>query len=79
MTAGPQTFNAIISNLTTHYVNTTPQRTKLLDAFMAFLVAVGALQFVYCVLAGNYVRPPSSLTHTLSVFLSLCLSKMMQY
>lgn len=23
---------------------------------MAFLVAVGALQFVYCVVAGNYVR-----------------------
>ena len=38
-----------------HYRDTTPQRTKLLDAFMAFLVAVGALQFVYCVLAGNYV------------------------
>ncbi|KAG7292530.1 hypothetical protein NEMBOFW57_002565 [Staphylotrichum longicolle] len=32
----------------------TPQRTKLLDAFMAFLVAVGALQFLYCILAGNY-------------------------
>lgn len=45
-----------------HYLDTTPQRTKLLDAFMAFLVAVGALQFLYCILAGNYVRtqsPPS--------------------
>ncbi|KAL2178853.1 DAD/Ost2, partial [Thermothelomyces heterothallicus CBS 202.75] len=36
------------------YLDTTPQRTRLLDAFMAFLVAVGALQFLYCVLAGNY-------------------------
>lgn len=27
----------------------------LLDAFMAFLVLVGAVQFAYCVLAGNYV------------------------
>ncbi len=34
----------------------TPQRVKLLDAFMAFLMAVGLLQFVYCVIAGNYVR-----------------------
>lgn len=34
----------------------TPQRVKLLDAFMAFLIVVGVLQFVYCVLAGNYVR-----------------------
>ena len=42
--------------MASHYVDTTPQRTKLLDAFMAFLVVVGGLQFVYCVLAGNYVR-----------------------
>lgn len=37
------------------YVDKTPQRVKLIDAFMAFLVVVGGLQFVYCVLAGNYV------------------------
>ncbi|KIH90362.1 hypothetical protein SPBR_01030 [Sporothrix brasiliensis 5110] len=44
----------VVDNLLSHYQKATPQRTKLLDAFMAFLVAVGALQFVYCVLAGNY-------------------------
>jgi oligosaccharyltransferase complex subunit epsilon len=38
------------------YLDTTPQRTKLIDVFMAFLVVVGVLQFVYCVLVGNYVR-----------------------
>jgi len=27
---------------------------KLIDAFMAFLVVVGGLQFVYCVIGGNY-------------------------
>jgi len=36
------------------YVQRTPQRVKLLDSFMAFLVVVGALQFVYCVIVGNY-------------------------
>jgi len=36
------------------YVQKTPQRVKLLDCFMAFLVAVGVLQFVYCVIAGNF-------------------------
>ncbi|KAK6342685.1 oligosaccharyltransferase complex subunit epsilon [Orbilia javanica] len=36
------------------YQKDTPQRTKLIDVFMGFLVAVGALQFVYCVVAGNY-------------------------
>ncbi|KAF3919767.1 hypothetical protein ABW20_dc0108425 [Dactylellina cionopaga] len=36
------------------YRTNTPQRTKLIDVFMVFLVAVGIVQFVYCVLAGNY-------------------------
>ena len=38
-----------------NYLDKTPQRTKLIDVFMAFLVVVGVLQFVYCVIAGNYV------------------------
>jgi oligosaccharyltransferase complex subunit epsilon len=38
-----------------NYLERTPQRVKLLDAFLAFLVAVGVLQFVYCVVGGNYV------------------------
>lgn len=42
-----------------NYLDTTPQRTKLIDLFMAFLVVVGGLQFLYCVIAGNYVCGPS--------------------
>ncbi|PQE03402.1 dad family protein [Rutstroemia sp. NJR-2017a BBW] len=37
-----------------NYLDNTPQRTKLIDVFMAFLVVVGGLQFLYCVLVGNY-------------------------
>lgn len=48
-------WEQVVGNLWDHYVEATPQRTKLIDAFMAFLVVVGALQFLYCVLAGNYV------------------------
>ncbi|KAK3300969.1 DAD family-domain-containing protein [Chaetomium fimeti] len=51
---GAQTWDRIAHNVVAHYSATTPQRTKLLDAFLAFLVAVGGLQFAYCVLAGNY-------------------------
>src|SRR3954470_4621232 len=36
------------------YLDKTPQRTKLIDAFMGFLVVVGVLQFIYCVIVGNY-------------------------
>ncbi|RYP38559.1 hypothetical protein DL767_002495 [Monosporascus sp. MG133] len=45
-----QTVRSIVQ----HYQKTTPQRTKLLDAFMAFLAVVGALQFAYCILMGNF-------------------------
>lgn len=37
-----------------NYTSTTAQRTKLIDAFLGFLVITGVLQFVYCVIAGNY-------------------------
>lgn len=43
-----------------NYVKATPQRTKLIDVFMAFLVVVGVLQFVYCVIVGNYVSAAHS-------------------
>ncbi|OHW95804.1 dad family protein [Colletotrichum incanum] len=52
--SGAQNWDQVLTNIYNHYVNNTPQRTKLIDAFMAFLVVVGALQFLYCVLAGNF-------------------------
>ncbi|KAJ5678828.1 hypothetical protein N7462_007072 [Penicillium macrosclerotiorum] len=60
LSSGPSTLktNASVTDIGCHvweqYIATTSQRTKLLDAFMAFLVLVGGIQFVYCVLAGNY-------------------------
>ncbi|KAK9451271.1 DAD family-domain-containing protein [Limtongia smithiae] len=45
---------AIVMQAYKSYVDGTPKRMKLLDCFLAFLVAVGGLQFVYCVLVGNY-------------------------
>lgn len=45
----------ILGNIWNRYVEDTPQRVKLVDAFMAFLVALGVVQFAYCVVAGNYV------------------------
>ena len=50
-----QDAQEIVYGIWNNYVDKTPQRVKLLDVFMAFLIVVGVLQFVYCVLAGNYV------------------------
>ncbi|KAL6231624.1 DAD family-domain-containing protein [Aspergillus navahoensis] len=60
LSSGPKTLsaNSSVSDIAVHvwhqYLTTTPQRTMLLDAFMAFLMLVGGVQFAYCVLAGNY-------------------------
>ncbi|OAL55848.1 defender against death DAD protein [Pyrenochaeta sp. DS3sAY3a] len=45
---------SIVQGVWDKYLQKTPQRTKLLDTFMAFLVIVGALQFLYVVLVGNF-------------------------
>ncbi|KAE8145465.1 DAD/Ost2 [Aspergillus avenaceus] len=60
LSSGPKTLTAnssvyeIAHHVWQQYLATTPQRTMLLDAFMAFLVLVGGTQFFYCVVAGNY-------------------------
>ncbi|KAF2682785.1 defender against death DAD protein [Lentithecium fluviatile CBS 122367] len=44
----------IVQSVWSNYLKKTPQRVKLLDSFMAFLVVVGALQFLYCLIVGNF-------------------------
>jgi oligosaccharyltransferase complex subunit epsilon len=46
----------IVLGVWTKYLDQTPQRVKLIDTFMAFLIVVGVLQFVYVVVVGNFVR-----------------------
>lgn len=64
LSSGPKTLtaNASVYDIAYHvwqqYLGTTSQRTMLLDVFMAFLILVGAIQFAYCVLAGNFVCCP---------------------
>ncbi|PHH87792.1 hypothetical protein CDD83_8392 [Cordyceps sp. RAO-2017] len=52
--AGAANWDQVLRNIHQYYMKETPQRTKLIDAFLAFLVVVGVVQFLYCVLAGNY-------------------------
>jgi hypothetical protein len=48
-------WNKVIPTLWSHYVDNTPQRIKLVDAFMMFLVVVGVIQFINCALLGTFV------------------------
>ena len=45
----------ILTAIYGRYLVDTPQRTKIIDAFLGFLVVTGVVQFAYCVVAGNYV------------------------
>ncbi|PKY04308.1 defender against death DAD protein [Aspergillus campestris IBT 28561] len=60
LSSGPKTLSTnssafeIAQHVWQQYLTSTPQRTKMLDAFMGFLALIGAVQFLYCVLAGNY-------------------------
>lgn len=54
-----QDLQQIGAGVWNNYVDKTPQRVKLLDAFLVFLMVVGLLQFVYCVVAGNFVSLPA--------------------
>lgn len=56
-------WDKVLQNIYSYYMKETPQRTKLIDVFLAFLAVVGALQFLYCILAGNYVRQSTSAVH----------------
>ena len=58
--SGRANWDDVLLNIYQYYMKETPQRTKLIDAFLLFLVAAGGLQFLYCILAGNYVCFPSS-------------------
>ena len=52
------------------YLDDTPKRTMLLDVFMLFLVLVGAIQFLYCLLVGNYVRSSNNILYCLLILYS---------
>jgi oligosaccharyltransferase complex subunit epsilon len=58
--ASANDWNTIISNVVDNYQKT-PQRTKLIDVFLAFLVVVGIIQFVYCLLITDFVRQTSAI------------------
>lgn len=45
---------SVISRFLEEYLSTTPQRLKLLDAYLLYILLTGALQFGYCLLVGTF-------------------------
>ncbi|KDO24851.1 hypothetical protein SPRG_09683 [Saprolegnia parasitica CBS 223.65] len=46
--------NGILSDLLSQYSKNTPRKMKLIDGFLAYVLATGVLQFVYCMLVGTF-------------------------
>lgn len=45
---------SVISRFLEEYLSSTPQRLKLLDAYLLYILLTGALQFGYCLLVGTF-------------------------
>lgn len=46
------------------YIQDTPSRTLFLDVFLLYIALNGAVQFIYCIIGGNYVSSaPATLLH----------------
>ncbi|OCU01422.1 dolichyl-diphosphooligosaccharide--protein glycosyltransferase subunit dad1-like [Xenopus laevis] len=45
---------SVVSRFFDEYVSSTPQRLKLLDAYLLYILLTGALQFLYCLLVGTF-------------------------
>lgn len=48
-------YSRVIHQICSQYKESATTRTKLIDSFLAFLVVLGLLQFVFCVLVGTFV------------------------
>ncbi|TMW69089.1 hypothetical protein Poli38472_001245 [Pythium oligandrum] len=46
--------NSIVADFLNKYQKTTPTKIKLIDGFLAYVLATGILQFIYCALVGTF-------------------------
>ena len=44
----------VLSDLFTSYNDDTPQKLKLIDAYLGYVMATGIIQFLYCCLVGTF-------------------------
>lgn len=50
----PEKLTSVLSKFYEEYVNNTPKRLKLVDAYLLYIVLTGVFQFIYCALVGTF-------------------------
>ncbi|DBA03565.1 TPA: hypothetical protein N0F65_011466, partial [Lagenidium giganteum] len=51
---GSSGMGGILCDLWTQYEKSTSKKIKLIDGFLAYVLATGILQFIYCMLVGTF-------------------------
>lgn len=47
-------FFSVLAELWRSYRDDTPRKLKLIDAYLAYIMATGIIQFLYCCLVGTF-------------------------
>lgn len=47
-------FETVVKKFYDEYINNTPKKLKLIDAYLFYIVLTGVIQFVYCCLVGTF-------------------------
>lgn len=47
-------FQTVVQKFYDEYVNNTPKKLKLIDAYLFYIMLTGIIQFVYCCLVGTF-------------------------
>ena len=50
----PEKLLTVISKFYDEYMNSTPKRLKIIDAFLFYVMLTGIVQFAYCALVGTF-------------------------
>ncbi|KAJ8303620.1 hypothetical protein KUTeg_020016 [Tegillarca granosa] len=50
----PEKLTSVIAKFYDEYINSTPKRLKLVDAYMFYIMLTGIFQFCYCALVGTF-------------------------
>jgi len=50
----PDTVVSVVKRFYDEYMSSTPQKLKMVDAYLTYIVLTGVIQFAYCCLVGTF-------------------------
>ncbi len=50
----PESLGSVLAKCYDEYVKSTPKKLKIIDAYLAYIMLTGIMQFVYCCLVGTF-------------------------